>query len=318
MMYKTKITMLVVLNATLALIIIFGIAFDPARTDKRAGLYSWLDSGEAGRIERITINNQHNEIVLARLGEDWFVSADGTKIPALRFLMDDFINALTQRGFYPSFSTSAESHERLLLTEDTSMRIRAADETGQPLLDIHIGLPDITGRNIFLRRHGQDEVRSGLDVFSFFASSSPLFWYNLMLFPQAETGQLDVTSVRRLAFYPPERGGEESRPFIFTRSAGAWDVNSDITLDMDRVDSFIQNILHSSGDNIISHKDLSDIGFNDGRIVLEFAHQNAATIELWSDIDDRRYAIISGSGIVYSLPEHTWTRFFPDISDFAL
>jgi hypothetical protein len=312
--YKPKITILAVINAALVLIFILGVIFNPERVDSRSSLYSWLDVKQTDSVGRITVNNREDEITLVRKDGGWTVVNDGKEYPARQFRVSDFIDILTKRAAYPVYSSSDASHERLSLTDDTSFRVTVSGLAGRPLLDLHIGLQDITGKNIFLRKEGQNEVRSGADIFSAYVYQDPLFWCNLRLFPETETGKLDLTAVRRLTVYPP---AGEGGPRIFIREDNVWTSNINVRLDMDKVDSYVRDVLNVSGDGFAGDKAATDPDLNDCRILLELEGGSIRTVRLGPEDGGKRYAAVSGSTLVYSVPSYAILRLFPDISTFS-
>ena len=319
MTYKTKVTVLGGIIAALALVLIFSFIFDSDRVSTRSSVYSWLDIKQKDRISTITIYNQEDTVFLTLRNGNWLVKTNERDFPALNLKVDDFINTLTKKAQYPVRSSSALSHEKYFLTEErNSGRVTVSDDSGLPLLDLLIGFGDITRQNIYLRKHGQNEVRSGEDIFSTYVITTPAFWYNLRLFPEAEAGKVDITGVQRFAVYPPAVDGESPAPLVFSRNNRTWNFNFNLeNPDPGMVDLYIRDILNASADGF-ADIDQSEIDFNDCRIFLEFGDNTFRSLRLSVfDLDsERRYAVVSGSNFVYSIPEHTFRRLFPDISYF--
>ena len=319
MTYNKKFTVLSGIIAALAVIYILTIIFDPQRRSSRSDAYSWLEGGQNDKVTGITITNAGETVTLARNGGKWFVSHDGKDYPARETRVEDLLAALSKRAPYPVRSTNAASHERLSLTEDKATRVTVAAGAGFPLLSLLIGQPDITGQNIYLRKQGQNEVRSGEDIFSSYTTSALTSWYNLRLFPEAETGGIDAANVQRLTVYPPppEDGGDVF-PQIFTRRNRQWAFNFEIANpDMNKVDRYIRDILNTSGDDFAQSISPSDSLFNNSRIVLELGDGSVRTIRLGPpDEDGNRFAAISGSDWVYSLPGWAAQRLFADAESF--
>jgi hypothetical protein len=319
MIYKKKLTILSGIIAALALIYVLTIIFDPERRGARSAAYSWLDPAETGRISGIIIASNGNSISLARNGGKWFVSHDGKDYPAKTVRVDDFIAALAKRAPYPLRSSSASSHERLSLTDDQSTRVTIAAGAGLPLLNLLIGQSDLTGQNVYLRKQGQNEVRSGEDIFSVYTRSGVTAWYNLRLFPESEGGKLDASHVQRLTVYPPPADdGGEIPVRIFTRKGKEWTFNFELASpDMKKVDNYIRDIINTSGDDFVTTVASSDPLFNNSRIMLELGNGSTLTVRLGPpDQDGKCYAAVSGSDWVYSIPEWVIQRLFPDIEDF--
>jgi hypothetical protein len=317
MTYKKKVTVLAGVIAALGLVYIFSFVFDSDNVSARSSAYSWLDQSQKNTINRITISNPDDTTVLVQRNGEWFVSQDGKDLPARQLRVTDLINALTKRAPSPIRSSSSLSHEKLSLTSDSKNRITVAGGTSQILLDLIIGYGDLTGQNIYLRRMGQNEVRSGEDLFSSYLKSTPASWYNLLLFPESETGKLDITSVQRLTVYHPAENSGEVRPLIFTRRNRTWTLNVDTTdPDSGKVDSYISEILNTSGEGFADVFP-TDLDLSDCRILMELGDGSIKTLRMGppdEENQNRRFAAVSGSNLVYAVPGWTVSRLFPDIS----
>jgi len=316
MTYKNKIITLSSVIAALAIVYILTIIFDPQRAGARSDMYSWLEPGQNNRISGITINRQGETVNLSHNGGKWFVTRDGKDYPARQVRVEDFLTALSKKAPYPVRSTSSSVHERLSLTPETATQITVSAGAGPPLLALLIGQTDAaTGQNVYMRKQGQNEVRSGEDRFSIYSNSPVNSWYNLRLFPENEDGKLDVKDVQRLIVYPPEE--EPSR--IFMRSNNEWTFNFDIANpDFSKVESYIRDILSVSGDDFIDGINLSDPMFNP-RIIMELGNGSTKTLRLGPANEDTggRYAAISGSDFVYSIPAWAVGKLFVDKENFA-
>jgi hypothetical protein len=321
MIYKKKLSVLSGIIAVLALIYILTIIFDPERRDTRSSAYSWLDPAETGKISGITITSEDEVINLARNGGKWFVSHDGKDYPAKTARVEDFIAALAKRAPYPLRSSNASSHERLSLTDDQAVRVTVAAGAGLPLLNLLIGQPDLTGQNVYLRKQGQNEVRSGEDIFSVYTRSGITAWYNLRLFPESEGGKFDASHVQRLTVYLPSADdGGESPVRIFTRKGKEWTFNFELARpDMKKVDNYIRDIINTSGDDFAASVAPSDPLFNNSRIVLEMGNGSTSTVRLGPpDENGKYYAAVSGSDWVYSVPGWVIQRLFPGTETFEI
>jgi hypothetical protein len=315
MTYKLKIKVLTGVIGALALILVFSFIFDPERVNSRSSMYSWLDASQKDAIDRITIDNGNEAYALVFRNGSWYVSTDGNEYPAKQLRVEDFITALTKKAPYPVRSSSSASHERLSLTEG-SPRITVTGGAGLPLLDFFIGNNDTSGTGIYMRKQGQNEIRTGEDVFTSFVGSNPNSWYNLRLFPETESGKLSLSSVQRLTVYPPaDEDGKEIQPFIFTRRGRAWTSTVITDPDSGKMDSYIQEILNTLANNFVE-KDPKDPDLNDCSVLLELGDGTIKTLRMGPDIDGSRNAVVSGSNMVYSVPNWAVNRLFPDVSDF--
>ena len=315
MTYRQKRTVLSGIVAALALIYILTFVFDPNRRGSRSDAYAWLEAGQKEKIDGITITSAGETIVLIRRGNEWFVSRGGKNYPARRLRVDDFIEALARRAPYPVLSSSASSHERLWLTEERSVRITVTAGVGLPLLQLLIGQEDIMGRNVYMRKQGQNEVRSGEDIFSTYTRSTAVAWFNLRLFPDSEGGMLDETGVQRLSVYPPAADGEAIPPRIFTRSGRTWIIDGMELADPDMamVDNYVRDIINMTGNDFEDTVNASDPLLNDCRLVLELGNGSIRTVRIGPAVEDgRRFAAVSGSDLVYVLPSWAASRLFPE------
>jgi hypothetical protein len=314
MVYKHKLAVLSGITAALAVVYVLTFVFDPQLAGSRSDAYTWLEPGQKDRISGITITGSGETVSLERKEGRWFVSHNGRDYPARQARIEDFIEALAKRAPYPLRSSSASLHERLSLGDDSAIRVTVTGGSGPPLLSLLIGHGDVTGQNVYLRRQGQNEVRSGEDIFSTYTGSSITAWYNLRLFPEAESGRLDAAAVQRLTVYPPPNDeGENTQPQIFTRRGREWAFNFEhADPDMQKVDTYIRDILNTSGNDFIDTVIPADPMFNYSRIVLELGDGSVRTVRIGpQEEDSRRYATVTGTDLVYALPEWTASRLFP-------
>jgi hypothetical protein len=323
MPYKKKLTILSGITAALFLVYILTLIFDPERIGKRSDAYSWLEPSQVPLISGITIAKPYAEpedaVVLARNGGKWFVSHNGKDYPARQIRVEDFIATLTKKEPYPLRSSSASSHEQLSLTEESSTRVIMTGGAGLPILNLLIGAGDVTGQNVYMRKQGQNEVRSGENKFSGYTGSAPSSWYNLRLFPESENGKLDTANVQRLTVYAPSEEGENNPPQIFSRKGREWAFSFELSdPDMGKVDSYIRDILNTQGDDFADAVDASDPMFNFSRIVMELGDSTIRTVRISPpDEEGKSYAAVTGSDFVYSIPSWTVGRLFPDVQMFT-
>jgi len=319
MEYRKKVAALSCAIAALALVYAAAIVFDPARRGERADVYAWLDSRDAHAIGGITIVLPEGlgVVALRRSGSDWFVLRDGESYPARRARVNDFVAELSRRAPYPVRATSSAAHARLSLTEDEAARVVVSGAVGPPLLDLLVGQNDLSGRNVYMRRAGRNEVRSGEDRLSAFLWAGRDSWYNLMLFPENEEGAPGVSEVMRLTVRPPADGDGAAVPMVFTRAARNWETDFALgAVNSMRVDSYVRDILLGAGEGFA---DGADAVFADSSIVLEFADGGSATISFAApDEDGRRLALVSGSGAVLSVSGWMHQRLFPRPETFGM
>jgi hypothetical protein len=306
MTYKNKRLFLLILIAVLALIYTGSFVFSPERNTARLASYVWLEPRLTGRISRIVINSEEQDIELVKRNQQWFVLHEGNEYPARQLRIEDFLSAFTTRSVWSVRASSASSHARFGLESETANRVTIYGENAV-LLDLLLGYSDSTGRDIFVRRYSQDEVRSGDDRISMYYLSPVSSWYNLRFIPESEDGGLDINSVQRLTVY------HEGETQIFTRAGRGWDVTGiDIAVpDMSAIESYIRIVLNSEGDNFIDSVSPDDPALNYSRLVFELGNGRIITIRVSGpDEVNRRIAHVSGSDYIYGIPLWVTVRLF--------
>ena len=311
MAYKKKLIVLLSIIAALTLIYTASLVFDPERTAARSSSYVWLDSRLVARVDRIVLSSDGESRELVKKNNEWFVLHNGNEYPARQARIEDFLALFTQRVLSPVRYSNAASHAQLGLDAETASRITISGENSA-LLDILIGLEDNTGKEVYIRRAGQNEVRSGEYLITVYLRGKAGSWYDLKLFPESEDGRFTVDDIQRLLVY------EEGPPLIFTRSNWEWTVSGAEVANPDSsvIESYIRMVLITEADDF-SEVSIDSPELNHSRIVLELGNGSVRTIRL-SEADDtgRRLAHVSGSRYVYSLPTWSVQRLFRNVSDF--
>ncbi|MDR2798153.1 MAG: DUF4340 domain-containing protein [Treponema sp.] len=331
MVYKKKVLFLSCLVGVLALLYAGTWIFEPERVQSRNAAFQWLDPKRLDEIDRIELSGSGDPLRLVRKDTRWFVSRDDGDYPAKQGRIEEFLRILSTKGSYPVRGTETASHERLGLTEETASRILIrGGAAAYPLLDLLVGSQDTTGREVYLRKQDQQEVRSGNDTLSGYISSSRTAWYNLRLFPETENSGLEVDSVQRLTVYPVAPSAEEAGeagepsalepPFSLSRSEGGWVIEgaSVKELDNQRVESYIRSIVDAEGEDFIpAPEGIQEDDFTQGRIVLELGNGLSRSISIGPALEsNQRKAIVSDTPFVYALAEWTLNRLFRKASYF--
>ena len=312
MEYKKKLTALLSVIAALAIVYAASYIFNPEVSSSRSASYSWLDSKLSGRVSRIVLSqpNSGEKTEIIKNNGKWFVLNNGIEYPARQLRVDDFISVFTARSAWSVRSSGASSHARLGLTE-TASRITIYGENST-LLDLLIGVGDSTGREVYLRRYGQNEVRSGENRIGSYLGSVKS-WYNLSLIPESEDGKSALNGVQRLSVYTD--AGQQ----IFSLNNKAWTLSGIVVEkpDQSAINSYINSVLNIEGDDFIDSIKSDDPMLNHSRIVLEFGNGNVRTIRFSeSDENGGRYAAVSTSDNVYSISPWTAQSLFKNAWDF--
>jgi hypothetical protein len=311
MTYKKRIIFLLSMITVLVIIYALSIIFSYDMGNTRSASYIWLDSRTARNITAISFNTGWEEFELNKRNNQWFISHNAYEYPARQLRIDDFLNILTTRAAWPVRSSNVTAHERFGLDE-TASRIRIFQDSAV-LLDLLIGNEDEVKREVFLRKAGQNEVRSGDNSIVAFLTNPVVSWYNLRLIPESEGGNID--NVQRLSVFT----GDDIQ--IFTRRNRRWEVTGlEITnQDNNSIDNYIRTILNTEGTDFIDHYSSGDPVFNHSRLVLEFGNGRTITIRLTeSDEEGYRLANIEGREYIYTIPPWSANRLFRDADSFEM
>ncbi|MDR2943147.1 MAG: DUF4340 domain-containing protein [Treponema sp.] len=312
MEYKKRLIYILSLIGALALVYLASFIFDPEFAGTRSASYVWLDSKLAGRTARIVVGAQDGGVELVKKSGQWFVLHNGTEYPARQLRIEDFTGIFTSRKAWPVRSSSASSHEKLGVGENSAKRITLYGENSV-LLDILLGNEDVTGREIYLRKYGQNEVRSGENLFASYITGSANGWYNLRLIPESEDGKVAVDSVQRLSVYSPQ--GTQ----VFSRKNRTWTVSGIEVANPDpaNIDGYVKAVLNLEGDDFSDSIARDDPKFNYASLVLELGDGGVKTVRVTdADETDRRFARVEGSDYVYSLAPWAAQKLFRSAQDF--
>jgi hypothetical protein len=346
MVYKKKLILLSSLVGFLALVYLATLFFDPERVSSRNAAFLWLDpklQDQADGIELSKPGEWDKPLVLVRRGGSWHALIDGAEFPAKNARVEDLFRVLAARDSYPVRGTDASSHERLGLSENSAARILVKGGAGLPLLDLLIGGNDAAGREVYMRKNGQNEFRSGEDKLSSYVNGAETSWYSLGLF-SAQPSPPDAALVQRITVNPPPPDNPEDaalEPLVITRRGSGWSIAGmeDDAVDSQRVDSYLRGILDAEAENFIPGLAAATVGFNDGRITLELGNGSTLGIALGTapgivqgaapgiapgaaqgilpEDEGRKAATASGSPYVYALADWTVSRLFQEKSYFA-
>ena len=329
MTFNQKLIIRAAITLALALVLAATLVFSPDRVRGRQSAYTWLESKIADGAGRVEIGGE-TEITLVRHDDAWFVEYSGKEYPANAGRVEDLFKALTARGIYTPRGSAASSHERLGLSDETASRITVSGGAGEtPLLSLLVGDIDATGKEVYYRKAGQDEVRSGDNTIASFLTYPRPSWYDLKIFPDG--GTLNTEQVYRITVIAPPaaESGEDAAgentpppPLVIQRTGSEWTAEglSPEETDANRVETFVRQLLDSSADDYVPEMNAGEAVFNEGRILIEFSGLPARTIRLgpplaYSEEDGsvtRRGAVRSDSPYVFALSSWTMARLFRD------
>ncbi len=301
---------------------IASLIFNSDFAGKRSASYLWLEPDKADKISNIVISAPEQQVELTKRNGSWFVTRGEKEFPAKQLRVEDFIGIFTKRAPWIVRSSSAgSSHERLGLETGSAVRVTMSSENqtesqqfaAPPLLDLLFGSTDATGLEVYVRRYGENEVRSGDNSVSSFLKGNINNWFNLKLISETENGKIGLDSVQRLSVYTQNADAQ-----VFSRRNRQWVVSGldAVNLDQSAVDNYIRTVINTEGDDFADFSS-GDPMFDYNRIVIELGTGQIKTICL-SDADEtgRRYANIDGTDYVYSIAPWAAQKLLTNLQDF--
>jgi hypothetical protein len=325
MTYKKKLIFLLSLISVLFITYIVSLLLSPEITGSRSSLFTWFDVKYLPGVNRIVINipgdywdSQTIELVKKNNRNNqtqWFVLYNDTEYPARSLRIDDFLEILTERASWSIRYTNEASHARLGLDVESASRVTVYDRNNSILLDLLLGEVNNITNEVFLRKFGQNEVRSGNFLIASYIEGSVNSWYNFKLLPENEDGSISVDNVQRLSVY------DGDMQLLISRRNREWIISGleGEMLDQSGIESYIRTLLIIDGDEFIEDILPGDPMFYYGRIVLEMGNGVIRTINLSPpDETNRRYAYVSGSDYIYSIPAWVATRLIRSSEDFVM
>jgi hypothetical protein len=287
------------------IILVLGLAnllvwfFDPEKINQRASVYAWLDEQYLSYIDRIEITGLYGNTVLERKNNVWVMVGtlpDGNvqEYPVKQYRVEDLLDSLTKKRNYPIRSSAADTGILGLGAEASRITIRGG--AGLPLLDLLIGFADASGKEIFLSRAGQKEIRSGADIFTIYTESPPSFWYDLRLFPGLSPEMVQRVHVSSITPLEEE--------YTVSRRNSGWFIE-DTNSPFPGGESWVRSIVEAQGDDFVLSPEIEI----SGSLILELENGGIRILILGSPMSDgKRTALVSGSALSYSLTEWTVNR----------
>ena len=291
--FNKKLALLLILIFFLIMVYL-GSFFFSTEANLRNSSYTWLDSRFVPLADRIEIYGLKGSIILLRKNNTWVISHGNNDYPVKPLRVEELFRDLSRRKNYPLRSTTS-APETFGLAKGVS-RIIVRGGVGLPLLDLLIGFTDVSGRELFLRKAGQKEIRSGEDIFTIYTESDDRFWYDLRIFPG-----LSPSMVQRIHCFPLSTG---ESPFTLSRKNNGWIIENTV-FPVLRVESWLRSIIEAQGENFVDSMDWETVG----TMVLELEDGSARILRISPpDAQGSRIAAVSGSPFAYSLSEWTIRR----------
>ena len=243
MQYKNKLYALIGVCAALFIALVLTFVLDPENSAARSAAWTPFNSKNTDKVEQIELKGKEN-INLNKIDGTWFVNFEDADYPARSEKIDDLFTDLTKQGSFSVRSKSESSHEKLGVAADSAERIILRGAGNTVLFDLFVGGMDTSGSEIYVRRAGESEVRSGSDVFTPYLNGERSSWYELSFFPSHYKSGITVDKVQRVQVFPPApepaENGNPAKPenYILVRAEDGWKIEgkNDFKVDKTKAD----------------------------------------------------------------------------------
>jgi hypothetical protein len=309
MLYNKKLTILGSAAIFLAVVYAATLFFDPSNTNARNERFTWLPAGARDKADKIEISSetQGEKLELVLRGGKWFALMEADEVPIKQGRIDDLFRLLGTRGAFPRRGSSAASHEKVGLGSN-AYRVVIKGGAGMPLLDLLVGNGDSSGNDVFLRKYGENEFRSGDKLIGSYVTADKAAWYDLKIFDETPLTQVQRVRVNFTGY----KGPEDETPLIgymdynISRSGDSWVMDS-TQLDKDKVETWMQAVLEASAETILpSGNNTFDPA---ARIYIETGNGGNIALQIGAfNEDDKALAVATGKPFVFVLPRWTVTR----------
>jgi hypothetical protein len=266
----------------------------------------WLESRFIRLADRIEIHGLYGNTVLVRKNNVWAIPEGVIDYPVKQVRVEELLRDLSRRKNYPIRSSTTEP-ERLGLGEGAS-RIIVRGGAGLPLLDLRIGFTDASGRELYLQKAGQREIRSGEDIFTIYTDRDPRFWYDLRLFPDLTPAM--VQRVHIFPFISFSEGEDPFAPFTLSRRNNSW-INESTGASVPRAEAWLRQLLDAQAEGFAQlTQGANSLDWEAaGTMVFELGDGSSRVFRISPpDAEGNRIAAISGSPFAYSLSDWTVRR----------
>jgi hypothetical protein len=315
--YTRKIYTLAGIAGFLTVVYLFTVFFDPDRVSARNASFTWLSAEARDAADRIEVSRPGEEALsLRRINNKWFAVLGGGHVPVKQGRIDDLFRILCTRGAFPRLGSSASSHEDLGLSMESASRlVIRGGAAALPLLDLLVGNDDSAGREIYLRKNGENEYRSGDRLIKSYVTGAATSWYDLKLFAENK-----AAAVQRIRI-SPVKDGEGDEDYSLSRSENGWALEPQFPAGTEgnlapAVDTYIRNLFEIQGDNFLAPEDAADIEFNAGRLSIELGDGSVITVLAAEERDGMRPVTVSGIPHVYLLSQPAIARLIRERSTF--
>ncbi|GHV86322.1 hypothetical protein AGMMS50230_19300 [Spirochaetia bacterium] len=311
MPYKKKVTILSAAAVLLALVYLLTLFFDPQRASARAASFTWLSSSARDLADGMDIIRNGQTLKLVLSNGIWFAQLENLEVPVKQGRIDDLFRLLSTRGAFPRRGSSAASHEGLGLGEGAS-RLLVRGGAGLPLLDLFVGKDDPSGREVFLRKAGENEFRSGDKLIASYVNGEKTSWFDMKFFDEKSLNLVQRVDVQFNGYTGGEDPPEVYSDYTLERSGENWLVGN-AAVDREKTETWLRSLLEAQGENILPPVPFDILA----KITLGLGDGSVLSLQIGAPGEDGKYpALVNGKNYMFVLSPWMVTRLLRDRGSF--
>ncbi|PKL08764.1 MAG: hypothetical protein CVV51_07220 [Spirochaetae bacterium HGW-Spirochaetae-7] len=242
--YKRKLRILVMLDAALAVAIVFGMLLSPRVANSRFARHDLL--ADAATVQSIRIGGAES-VGLDKAGAAWTVIGDDGPLPADEARIASFIKAVDAVERLETVAKDASSRKNLGLDGDTARSVTFLDAKGKTLCSFVLGNYAQAPGSVYLALAGNPDSYSADSGMASYILGKRTSWLDLRAWvspPAAES----VQGLSLHGSYERQDGSKVDVDYDAVRSGSGWQAVG-IALDASRVDAMIRSLAALRGED---------------------------------------------------------------------
>ncbi len=237
MEYRTKLRIVVAIDAALALAVLAAFAFRGPAGGRAARDATIVDSGRVAVMH--FRGGGAEDVTLLKTGEGWVLDAGGDEFPALARRVDAFLSLLDRDGRLEEVAGTLAARPSLGLGPDRARSVTFLDGSGLELATVLLGAWAPAGGSVYLALEGSDGTWLAPGTIASYAGGDASSWLDLAVFP-AGIRLAEVQGFRVEGSVQTGGAGSE-RGYSVARTADGWmETASGLALDPLRVESMLR------------------------------------------------------------------------------
>lgn len=219
MAYRNKLITLVSINGALALLVLAGLLFSPAKARSRGEALALPK--DAAAVSRIELGGPALALSLSRQGDAWSAQRSGQILPAVSSRVEAFLEQLTGLGRLDVAARSRSSWESLGLEGEEASSVRLYGSGGEILADLALGSYAPAGGQLYLAFADGEKAYLAPGTLGSYVRAADSSWLELAILSDLATAE-SVQSLKLSGRLPDGAGGFLDYDYGITRSDSGW------------------------------------------------------------------------------------------------